>query len=165
MEIGIAEVKHRLPQGLPSVGVYSTSVGHTVCGHTDHKPRAEVTGSMSRRVLIADDFEDTRRLTKLILEKYGYEVEEARDGFEAVKKAVEHHPDIILMDIAMPVMDGIQATQAIRQHPELSDIPILAITAYGDFYSERARDAGCNDVVQKPLEITQLTPIVHKYIH
>jgi CheY-like chemotaxis protein len=120
---------------------------------------------MSRRVLIADDFEDTRRLTKLILEKYGYEVMEASDGFEAVKKAVEQRPDIILMDIAMPVMDGIQATQAIRQHEELSQVPILALTAYGDFYSERARDAGCNDVVQKPIEIDQLSPVVRRYIH
>ena len=120
---------------------------------------------MSRRVLIADDFEDTRRLTKLILEKYGYEVMEESDGFEAVKKAVEQRPDIILMDIAMPVMDGIQATQAIRQHDELSDIPILAVTAYGDFYSERARDAGCNDVIQKPVEITEIKPIVSSYIY
>ena len=56
---------------------------------------------MRRRVLVADDFEDTRRLTKLILEKNGFEVEEASDGYEAVKKAVKHPPDIILMDLAM----------------------------------------------------------------
>ena len=119
---------------------------------------------MDGRVLIADDFADTRRLLRLIFEKSGCEVEEASDGLEAVKKAVEWHPDIILMDLAMPVMDGIQATQAIRQHEELSEIPILAFTAYGDFYDERARDAGCNDVVQKPVEVGQLNPIVNKYI-
>ena len=120
---------------------------------------------MDGRVLIADDFADTRRLLRLIFEKSGCEVEEASDGLEAVKKAVEWHPDIILMDLAMPIMDGIQATQAIRQHEELSEIPILAFTAYGDFYNERARDAGCNDVVQKPVEVGQLNPIVNKYIH
>jgi two-component system cell cycle response regulator DivK len=120
---------------------------------------------MGRRVLIADDFADTRRLTRLILEKNGYEVDEASDGFEAVKMAVKHPPDIILMDLAMPVMDGIQATQAIRQHIELSGIPILAVTAYGDFYSERARDAGCNDVIQKPLAIGQIQPLVSSYIN
>lgn len=119
---------------------------------------------MRRRVLVADDFKDTRRLTRLILEKHGFEVEEAADGFEAVKKAVENPPDIILMDIAMPVMDGIQATQAIRRHFDLSEIPILAVTAYGDFYNERARDAGCNDVIQKPIEVSQLSPIVSEYI-
>jgi CheY-like chemotaxis protein len=120
---------------------------------------------MDGRVLIADDFKDTRRLLRLIFEKSGCEVEEASDGLEAVKKAVEWHPDIILMDIAMPVMDCIQATQAIRQHQELSEVPILAFTAYGDFYNERARDAGCNAVMQKPVEIGQLPPIVNKYIH
>ena len=120
---------------------------------------------MSKRVLIADDFKDTRTLTRVILEKFGYEVDEASDGFEAVKKAVEHPPDLILMDIAMPVMDGIQATQAIRQHRELADVPILAVTAYGHYYSERARDAGCNDVIQKPIEITQYQPLVNSYLH
>lgn len=120
---------------------------------------------MRKRVLVADDFGDTRRLTKLILEKNGYEVDEAADGFEAVKKAVEHPPDIILMDIAMPVMDGIQATQAIRKHFDLSEIPILAVTAYGEFYNERAREAGCNDVIQKPVAIASLHPTVSKYVH
>jgi CheY-like chemotaxis protein len=120
---------------------------------------------MRKRVLVADDFEDTRRLMKLVLEKHGYDVDEASDGFEAVKKAVEHPPDIILMDIAMPVMDGIQATQAIRLHSDLSDIPILAVTAYGEFYNERARDVGCNDVIQKPIEISQLRPLVSQYVH
>jgi len=120
---------------------------------------------MRRRVLVADDFEDTRRLTRLILEKNGFEVEEASDGYEAVKKAVKHPPDIILMDLAMPVMDGIQATQAIRRHYDLSEIPILAVTAYGDFYNERARDAGCNDVIQKPINISELDPIVNQYIN
>ena len=120
---------------------------------------------MAKRVLVADDFADTRRLMKLILEKNGYEVDEAADGYEAVKKAVNHPPDIILMDIAMPVMDGIQAAQAIRQHYDLSEIPILAVTAYGDFYNERARDAGCNDVIQKPVEIGHLQPIVGRYVH
>jgi CheY-like chemotaxis protein len=119
---------------------------------------------MSRRVLVADDYEDTRALTRFILEQHGFEVVEASDGFDAVKKALEQHPDIILMDLAMPIMDGIQATQAIRQHDDLADVPILAVTAYGDFYSERARDAGCNDVIQKPVEINQLQPLVSRFI-
>src|SRR5690349_16196940 len=131
--------------------------------HENHVRRLH--SSMRGRVLIADDFEDTRKLIRHILEKYGYEVEEASDGYEAVKKAVEYQPNVILMDIAMPVMDGIQATQAIRKHDDLADIPILAVTAYGDFYNERAREAGCNDVVQKPLEVGELSPIVNKYIN
>jgi len=117
-----------------------------------------------KRVLIADDFEDTRRLMKFILEKNDYEVVEAADGYEAVKRAVEARPNLILMDIAMPVMDGIQATQAIRKHYDLTEVPILAVTAYGDFYSERARDAGCNAVIQKPVEINTVKPLVDQYL-
>ena len=111
---------------------------------------------MPKRVLIVDDFTDTRRLAKVVLERSGYEVIEAADGYEAVKRAVKDHPDVILMDLAMPVMDGIQATQAIRKHFDLTEVPIIAITAYGDFYNERVRDVGCNDVVQKPVEISRL---------
>lgn len=118
-----------------------------------------------KRVLVADDFDDSRRLTRLILEKNGYEVEEASDGFEAVQRAVNRPPDIILMDIAMPVMDGIQATQALRQHEKLEDVPILAVTAYGDFYKDRAREAGCTAVIQKPVEINRLYPTVEQHVH
>ena len=94
----------------------------------------------------------------------GFEVLEALDGYQAVEKAVSDHPDLILMDLAMPVMDGIQATQAIRQHKELSDVPILALTAFADFYCERARDVGCNDVIQKPIDFRRLDPIVNSYL-
>jgi len=118
-----------------------------------------------KRVLIADDFTDTRRLMKLLIEKSGYDVDEAADGYEAVKKAVKERPNLILMDIAMPIMDGIQATQAIRRHYDSSEVPIVAVTAYGDFYKDRARDAGCNDVVQKPLAITDVSPLVKKFMH
>ena len=120
---------------------------------------------MAKRVLIADDFQDTRRLMKFLLEKDGYEVDEAADGYEAVKRAVKDRPNLILMDIAMPIMDGIQATQAIRKHFDQTEVPIVAVTAYGDFYLNRARDAGCNAVVQKPLEISQLPKLVSQYVH
>jgi two-component system cell cycle response regulator DivK len=137
---------------------------HTPCLPLSRLPNIGE-GFMPKKVLIADDFTDTRRLMKLLLEKHGYEVLEAADGYEAVEKAVAEHPDLIMMDIAMPIMDGIQATQAIRRHDDLAKIPILAVTAYGDFYSDRARDAGCNDVIQKPLEFGNLKPLVNQYIH
>lgn len=133
----------------------------------DHSRERVTYGSavMPKRILIVDDFSDTRRLAKIVLEKSGYEVIEAADGYEAVKRAVKDRPDVILMDIAMPVMDGIQATQAIRKHYDPSEVPIVAVTAYGDFYHERARDVGCNDVVQKPIEISRLTPIIEQFLH
>ena len=119
---------------------------------------------MKKRVLVVEDYADIRRMMKILLECRGYEVLEAADGYEAVKKAVADNPDLILMDIAMPVMDGLQATKAIRQHDDLVDVPIVAVTAYGDFYGERARSAGCNDVIQKPLDFGRLEPIVEGYI-
>ena len=118
-----------------------------------------------KRVLIADDFSDTRHLYKFLLENSGYDVDEAADGYEAVKKAVDVRPNLILMDIAMPVMDGIQATQAIRHHYNPNEVPIVAVTAYGDFYADRARDAGCNEIVQKPVSIDDLPPLVEKFLN
>lgn len=120
---------------------------------------------MNKKVLIVDDFEDARNLMTKILSSYGFDVIQATNGYEAVEKAVEEHPDLIFMDIAMPVMDGVQATTAIREHPELDDVPIIALTAYGEFYDMRARDVGCNDVIQKPLDYDNLRPIVQQYIH
>jgi len=120
---------------------------------------------MSKKVLIAEDYTDTRTVMKLLLETCGYDVIEACDGFEAVAKAIEEHPDLILMDIAMPVLDGLEATRAIRSHAELAKTPILAVTAYGDFYREKAEAAGCNDVIQKPLDFDDLFPLVNHYVH
>ena len=118
---------------------------------------------MPKRVLIVDDFTDTRKLVRLLLEKSGYEVDEAADGYEAVKKAVTSRPNLILMDIAMPIMDGIQAIQAIREHYGPTEVPIVALTAYGDFYQDRALDVGCNTVVQKPVAIADLPPLVERF--
>src|SRR5262249_23968462 len=119
---------------------------------------------MRRRVLVADDFDDVRGMMRAFLEHQGFDVLEAADGFEAVEKAVSKKPDLILMDIGMPVMDGIQATTAIRKHDDLADIPIIAVTAYADFYHDRALDVGCNDVIQKPVDFIHLAPIVQSYV-
>jgi two-component system cell cycle response regulator DivK len=119
---------------------------------------------MPKRVLIAEDYDDVRSMMKLFLEHQGCEVLEASDGFEAVEKAVSARPDLILMDLAMPVMDGIQATQAIRKHLELDDVPIIAVTGYADFYNERARDVGCNEVIQKPVDFGRLDPVIRRYV-
>ena len=94
---------------------------------------------MRKRVLVAEDYEDVRKMMKQFFEHDGFEVLEAADGYEAVQKAVAEDPDLIIMDTAMPVMDGIQATTAIRQHEHMSDVPIVAVTAYADFYCDRAR--------------------------
>ncbi len=101
---------------------------------------------------------------RILLEHNGFSVIEAEDGYEAVEKAVRERPDLVLMDLAMPVLDGLNSTRAIRQHEELADLPIVALTAYGDFYDSRARDAGCTDVLQKPIDFSRLKPLVQQYL-
>ena len=119
---------------------------------------------VNKRVLLVEDETDLRKMMKILLELQGYDVIEAADGYEAVEKAVEEDPDLILMDLAMPVMDGIDSARTIRLHDELIDIPIVAVTAYGDFYEDRARNAGCTDVLRKPLNFAELKPMVERYI-
>jgi len=120
---------------------------------------------MGKRVLIADDYDDTRRMMKYMLETRGYEAIEAADGMDAVEKAHRYHPDMILMDIAMPMMDGLKATEAIRQFDDDPDVPIVALTAYDDFYEERALAAGCNEVMGKPFEFEELEETINYYLN
>jgi CheY-like chemotaxis protein len=115
------------------------------------------------KVLIAEDYTDVRKMMGIMLRQYGYDVIEAADGYEAVEKALSEHPDMILMDLAMPILDGINATRALRSHDEFADTPIVAITAYQDFYREQAKAAGCNEVIQKPVDFEKLQPLVNRY--
>lgn len=118
---------------------------------------------MRKKVLIAEDEADQRKMIKIVLGFYGFEVIEAADGYEAVEKAVEEKPDLILMDMAMPVMGGLDSTRTIRLHADLDNTPIVALTGYGEFYDERARAAGCTDVLRKPLDFARLKPLVEYY--
>jgi CheY-like chemotaxis protein len=118
---------------------------------------------MGKKVLVVEDEADLRKMLKILLGVHGYNVIEAEDGYEAVEKAVEEKPDLILMDIAMPVLGGIEATRAIRSHAELNEVPILAVTGYGEFYADRAREVGCTEVIRKPLDFSQLRPLVERH--
>lgn len=115
---------------------------------------------MQKQVLLVEDQGESRTMMKTLLQNFGYSVAEAADGYEAVEKAIEIRPDIILMDMAMPVMDGLESVRAMRQHDALATIPIIAVTAYGDFYRQRALDAGCTDVLYKPLDFEKLGPTI-----
>ena len=119
---------------------------------------------MNKKVLVVEDETDLRKMMKILLEIHGFNVIEAADGYEAVEKAVDESPDLILMDMGLPVMGGLDSTRTIRLHEELDEVPIVAVTAYGDFYDTRARDAGCTDVLHKPLNFAQLKPMVESYI-
>jgi CheY-like chemotaxis protein len=117
-----------------------------------------------KSVLIAEDYEDTRSYMKFLLEMEGYTVYEAGDGKEAVEAAKENLPDIILMDMSMPVMDGLTATKKLREHSATADLPIIAVTAHGKAFQEKALEAGCDELIAKPLDPEVLTRLLQKYV-
>lgn len=119
---------------------------------------------MSKTILIVEDFEDSRILMKYLLEELGYNVLEAEDGFKAVEIAKRHVPDLILMDMALPLINGLSATKLIRQFKETSKTPIIAVTASGQFIYPQAIDAGCNDLLLKPLDIDKLQPMIEHHL-
>ncbi|HKV14338.1 MAG TPA: response regulator [Reyranella sp.] len=120
---------------------------------------------MSKKILVVEDTEDNRQILRDLLGMAGYEMVEARDGAEGVAKATEHRPDLILMDIQMPVMDGYEATRRIRTNPELKSIPIVAVTSYalsGD--EEKTRAAGCDGYIAKPYSPRQMLAKVREIL-
>jgi CheY-like chemotaxis protein len=103
-------------------------------------------------VLIVDDNADNRELFAMVLERYGYKIELATDGLEGLACARATTPTVILMDLAMPNMDGFEATRAIREEPALASVHIIAVTAFSDAVTtQRAFAAGCNEILAKPL--------------
>jgi two-component system cell cycle response regulator DivK len=120
---------------------------------------------MSKKILVVEDAEDNRRILRDLLSMAGYDMIEAHDGAEGVAKASEHKPDLILMDIQMPVMDGYEATRRIKADPALRVIPVIAVTSYalsGD--EEKASLAGCDGYVAKPFSPRQMLAKVREII-
>lgn len=118
---------------------------------------------MSKKILIVEDVADVRAMMKILIESQGYETRTARDGYEAIEIAKEYLPDLILMDLMMPVMDGFTAARLIRENEKLKNIPIVAITAYGDTCLEKALETGFDNVVVKPIDFENLKPLLHYY--
>lgn len=119
---------------------------------------------MPRILYVEDDF-NNRVLVRRILMAYGYDVEEAENAVEGINMAYANPPDLILMDISMPGMDGLTATAEIRNIPELSHIPIVALTAnvmQGD--RERTLNAGCDGYIRKPIDVDTFPDQVSQYL-
>jgi two-component system, cell cycle response regulator DivK len=117
-----------------------------------------------RRILIVDDEETNQRLLKAILEAKGYETLKARDGAEGIKLARESQPDLILMDIQIPEIDGIEAFKILQSEPSTMNIPVITLTSYamsGD--SEKFMSLGFRDYVAKPISINELLGLVDSY--
>jgi CheY-like chemotaxis protein len=119
---------------------------------------------MSKKILVVDDDEDSRTLLKTYFEADGFDVSLAEDGHDAVEKALKMHPDLIVIDMAMPLVDGVNSVKAMRQHDELVSTPIIALTGFGDFYAPRALKAGCDAVSTKPVDFTTLAPLVQRHL-
>ena len=119
----------------------------------------------NKKILVVEDTEDNRQILRDLLGMAGYDMIEAHDGAEGVSQATEHKPDLILMDIQMPVMDGYEATRRIKADPELKAIPIVAVTSYalsGD--EEKARAAGCDAYIAKPYSPRQMLAKVREIL-
>src|SRR5918998_1907434 len=116
-------------------------------------------------VLVVEDFEDNRFMMRRLLEMSGYQVLEAINGEEAIELARRERPSLILMDLSLPLLDGLAATRRIRQHEDLRDVPIVAVSAHdtADFHAD-ALAAGCNDYVTKPIDFDQLEALLGRLL-
>ena len=117
------------------------------------------------KILLVDDEEMNRDFLQRRLQKRGYEVITAVDGRDACSRVAEVRPDLILMDMMMPNMDGLEATRSLRAVPETRDIPVIALTAQamtGD--REKVIEAGCDDYATKPIDLPELLEKIQKLL-
>ena len=120
---------------------------------------------MSKTVLIVEDNDLNMKLFHDLQDANGYETLQTKDGMEALEIAREHRPDLILMDIQLPVLDGYEATRRIKCNPELENIPVIAVTSYALSGDEgKAKAAGCDAYVTKPFSPRQLLEKVQEFL-
>lgn len=118
-----------------------------------------------KRILMVEDTEDNRQIVRDLLGTTNYELLEACDGAEGVAMAVHHQPDLILMDIQLPVLDGYEASRQIKANPATRHIPIIAVTSFalsGD--ESRAREAGCDAYIAKPFSPRKLLAKLREFL-
>ena len=120
---------------------------------------------MSKHILVVEDQPDSRQIIRDMLTGTDYEITEAENGEEALTAIAKQRPDLILMDIQLPIMDGYTATNQIKADPALRSIPIIAVTSYalaGE--KKKARAAGCDDYVTKPFSPRELLAKIRQYL-
>ena len=117
-----------------------------------------------KTILLVEDFDDSRYMMRMLLEMRGYRVIEAKNGREAVECAERECPDLILMDLSLPLIDGLTATKLIRKLERLCDVPIIAVTAHdkAEFF-DAALKAGCNSYLTKPIDFNNLETVIGQY--
>ena len=120
-------------------------------------------GGAKPTVLVVDDNADTRVVVRWMLERWGCRVVEASDGREALEMTVEHRPDLVVMDLSMPVADGYEAVRAIRSREEFSELPVIAVTAFDRAVArDEAAAAGFDHYLSKPIDFKRLEVLVEK---
>ena len=120
---------------------------------------------MSKRILVVEDQPDSRQIIRDMLTPTGYEITEAENGEQALAAIAKQRPELILMDIQMPILDGYAATRLIKADPALRSIPIIAVTSYALSGEEKkARAAGCDDYVPKPFSPRELLAKIRQYL-
>ncbi len=120
---------------------------------------------MSKRILVVEDQPDNRQIIRDMLAPTDYEIIEAEDGQQALESIAKQRPDLILMDIQLPIIDGYTATRKIKADPALRSIPIIAVTSYALSGEEKkAREAGCDDYVPKPFSPRQLLAKIRQHL-
>src|SRR5215510_3733137 len=120
---------------------------------------------MTKRVLIVEDNDLNMKLFHDLLEAHGYDTLQTKDGMEALKLARQHHPDLILMDIQLPEVSGLEVTKWIKEDDDLRHIPVVAITAFamkGD--EERIRSGGCEAYISKPISVGGFLETVRRFV-
>ena len=119
---------------------------------------------MLASILIADDYEDNRELLRLILVTAEYEVFEAGDGQECLQLAQDHLPDLIMIDLSMPKLDGWEVFQALKADQRTNQIPCVAVTAYAEIDRQRALEAGFNAYLAKPFDTIELLETIGRLL-
>jgi two-component system cell cycle response regulator DivK len=125
----------------------------------------DIKKGLPKKVLVVDDNQDSRELVVKVLKNKGYEMIEATDGEEAIEKAVGERPDLILLDISIPKLDGYEVTRRLKSREEFKETPIVALTAHamkGD--RAKALEAGCEGYISKPINIRELPDQVKSYL-
>ena len=121
---------------------------------------------MNKKVLIVEDNELNMKLFHDLLEAQGYETLQTREGLLALALARQHKPDLILMDIQLPEISGLEVTKWLKEDDELSHIPVIAVTAFamkGD--EQKIREGGCEDYISKPISVTHFMDVIRKYLN
>lgn len=114
-------------------------------------------------ILIVDDIKDNVVVLRAFLEAEGHSVDTADNGWEAIRKMREARPDLVLLDVMMPDMTGYEVVERVRQHQDLSDVPIVFVTAYLDVTETEAREMGANDFIRKPIDYDKLLSSVRAF--